>query len=427
MTADSPADSPEAPAPRGRKAAFAFVFITVFLDLLAMGLIVPVLPNLVNEMTGGDLSAAALMVGAFSFAWAAMQFLFMPILGGLSDQIGRRPILLISNFGQAISLVLTAVSPGFGVLLVSRMLSGAVSAVSSTANAYIADVEPPERRAAKFGMLGAAFGFGFIIGPVAGGWLGGIDIKLPFWVAAALCLINGLYGVFVLPESLRREDRSPFRWAKANPLAAFGFLASQPRIRTLIVVRACVDFAHVVYPATLVLYGLHRYGWGPDKAGLTLGLIGVGSLIVQAGLVGPIVKRFGEVRTLVAGLSFGALAYGSYALAGTELMFWLAIPLGSLSGVAAPALQGLLTRQVGPNEQGRLQGAVGSVQATTAMLGPVMFASLFAWAVADERATQVPGAPFALACAFVVLALCIAAANRAQLKADQAWAQNTPT
>jgi DHA1 family tetracycline resistance protein-like MFS transporter len=421
MTTPSPSNPvTDKPASSG----FIFVFITITLDMLALGLIVPVLPNLLKTMTNGNVGEAAHMIGIFGFFWALMQFISMPILGALSDQIGRKPILLISNFGQALSNLMTAFAPGFWVLLLSRILSGAVSAVGSTANAYVADTEPKETRAQKFGLLGAAFGLGFILGPAIGGYLGRIDLRLPFLVAAGLCTLNGLFGLFMLKESLLPEHRRPFRWNSANPIDSLQFLASNPKILKLALIRGLCDFAQVVYPTTFVLYGFYRYGWESDVAGLTLGLVGLSSMIVQAGLVGRIIRRIGEVSTLILGLLLGAVGYGLYAWAPNQYVLWASIPIASLAGIYGAAIQSLLTRQIGPDEQGRLQGAIGAVQAATSMVGPLVFTAIFAWSIAAAREPSLPGLALSLAALCLLIATGIAATSARQFRADQANAQN---
>jgi len=421
MTPPPPIDAvPEKRASSG----FIFVFITITLDMLALGMIVPVLPNLLKDMTGGDVGEAAHMIGIFGFFWALMQFICMPILGALSDQIGRKPILLISNFGQALANLMTAFAPAFWVLLLSRILSGAVSAVGSAANAYVADSEPAETRAQKFGMLGAAFGLGFILGPAIGGYLGKIDLRLPFLVAAGLCTANGLFGLFMLKESLSPENRRPFRWNSANPIDSLQFLGSNPKILKLALIRGLCDFAQVVYPATFVLYGFYRYGWESDVAGLTLGLVGLCSMIVQATLVGRIIRRIGEVSTLIVGLLLGAVGYGLYAWAPNQYILWASVPIASLAGIYGAAIQSLLTRQIGPDEQGRLQGAVGAVQAATSMVGPIVFTALFAWSIAPVREHSLPGLALSLAAFCLLIATGIAATGARQFRADQASAQS---
>ena len=384
-------------APNKDDGGFFFVFITVALDMLAIGLIVPVLPSLVNDMTGGDISKAALYVGLFSVCWAAMQFLAMPIFGALSDQYGRKPIFLVSNFGQAFAHILTALAPGFVMLAVARLFSGLFSAVTSTANAYIADTVAPDKRAQKFGMLGAAFGLGFIFGPAMGGFLGKIDLHLPFWVAAGLTFANGLYGVFFVKESLKSEDRTPFTWAKANPVGSVGFLAENPKVMLLAGIKSLADFSFVVYPATFVLYGLYRYGWQSDVSGLTLGIVGVLAMLVQVVLIGPIIKALGEIRRMIFGLLCGGIGFALYALAPSGMWFWAAMPIAAMVGCLNPAVMALMSREIGPNEQGRLQGAVGLVQAGASIVGPLAFTSLFAWSVSPDRLVPMAGAAFMLA------------------------------
>jgi MFS transporter, DHA1 family, tetracycline resistance protein len=407
MTKDSSASTPNPDSATNSKGGF--VFVTVALDMLAIGLIVPVLPNLVNDLTGGDISEAAKYVGFFSMIWATMQFIFMPIMGALSDQIGRKPIFLISNFGQSLAHILTAIAPGFFLLAVSRLLSGAFSAVTSTANAYIADTVAPDQRAQKFGMLGAAFGLGFILGPAMGGYLGKIDLQLPFWVAAGMTALNGFYGLFFVEESLKLENRTPFSWKKANPIGSVGFLGENPRVALLASIRALSDFAFVVYPATFVLYGLYRYGWGSDIAGITLGIVGVFSMLMQVFLVGPVIKAIGEVKTMILGLLCGGFGFALYGLAPSGIWFWAAMPVAALVGFLNPAIMGLLSREIGPNEQGRLQGALGAVQAGVSIIGPIVFTSVFAWSVAPERIVKLPGSAFMVAAFCTLLGFAIAA------------------
>lgn len=409
--ADPPAETASAADPqagRHRPAAFAFVFITVVLDMLAIGLIVPVLPNLVAEMVGGAVSDAAIWIGVFSAGWATMQFLFMPLLGAWSDAHGRKGVFLFSNFGQALACAATALAPNLAILALSRLLSGAVSASVSTAYAYVADILPPEQRAARFGQLGAAFGAGFVLGPALGGQLAAIDIHLPFWVAAVLAALNGVYGLMVLPESLPPERRVPFRLTRANPLASFTFLRENRSLRGLAVIKALVDLAHTSLPATFVLYGLYRYGWGADVTGLTLTLVGVMSMVVQGLLLGRIIRQIGERRGLIAGLCANLAAFLGYGLAPEGWMFWLVIPVASFGGLVVPAVQSLLTRRVEPTEQGRLQGALGAVQALMGIVGPLLFSHVFAFFIAPGLPVPVPGAALFLSAALTALALTLA-------------------
>lgn len=408
--ATAPPISPE-PATPARRAAFVFIFITLALDMLALGVIVPVLPSLIVEMRGGDEVSAAHWVGLFGTLWALMQFVFMPIAGALSDRIGRRPIILVSNFGQGIDYVFMALAPTLGWLLIGRLISGITSASVSTAFAYIADVTAPDKRAAAFGMLGAAFGLGFVIGPALGGIVGDIDPRLPFWIAGGLSLLNGLYGLFVLPESLPPERRAPFSWAKANPIGAFALLRAYPQVMGLAIVKFLNDLAHVVYPASFALYAMHRYNWGSREVGLTLALVGVSGIVVQAGLVGRIVAKIGEVRALVVGLVCGALGFAIYGLASEPWMFFLGIPIAAFWGLSGPAVQALMSRRVGALEQGRLQGALSSLTGVAGLIGPTLFTGVFAYFIATEAPVAFPGAAFVVAA--LLVALSFFAAQRA--------------
>jgi MFS transporter, DHA1 family, tetracycline resistance protein len=403
------ASAPVAQMPPARNAAAAFIFVTILLDMLALGLIIPVLPKLVESFVDNNTASAARIFGLFGTAWALMQFLFSPILGALSDRFGRRPVVLLSNFGLALDYVLMALAPSLTWLFIGRVISGITSASISTAFAYIADVTPPERRAAVFGKIGAAFGAGFILGPALGGLLGGMDPRLPFWIAAGLSFTNTLYGWLILPESLPSERRSPFRWKSANPLGALHLLRSNRILAGLSLANFFAQTAHVVLPSTFVLYATYRYGWGTATVGLTLALVGVCSMVVQGAGVGPIVKRIGERRALLVGLASGALGFLIYGVASTGELFWLGIPVMSLWGIAGAAIQALTTQMVAPDRQGQLQGATNSVQSVSQLVGPFLFTLTFAWFISDSAPWKLPGAPFLLAAALLVLALAIAA------------------
>src|SRR6195952_1625165 len=329
--------------------------------MFALGLIMPVLPKLVESFVDNDTASAARIFGVFGTAWALMQFIFSPILGGLSDRFGRRPVVLLSNLGLALDYVLMAMAPSLIWLFIGRVISGITSASISTAFAYMADVTPPERRAAVFGKIGVAFGAGFILGPALGGLLGGMDPRLPFWVAAGLSFSNTLYGLLVVPESLPPERRSPFRWKSANPVGALHLLRSDRVLAGLSVVNFLAQTAHVVLPSTFVLYATYRYGWDSKTVGLTLAMVGVCAMVVQGFGIGPIVKRLGERRALLLGLGCGALGFFIYGAAPTGPLFWVGIPVMALWGIAGAAIQALTTQLVAPDQQGQLQGATNSV------------------------------------------------------------------
>ncbi|NQW03247.1 MAG: TCR/Tet family MFS transporter [Acidobacteria bacterium] len=391
-----------------RRAAVVFIFITVVLDILALGIIIPVLPMLVEQFLGGNTARAATIFGVFGTVWALMQFGFAPILGALSDQWGRRPIILISCAGLGLDYVFMALAPTLGWLFVGRVISGVTAASFSTAGAYIADVTPVEKRAAGFGMIGAAFGLGFVLGPALGGVLGAIDPRLPFWVAAGLALVNAAYGYFVLPESLPVERRKAFSWSRVNPLGSLRLLRSRRELFGIATVSVFYYLAHHVLPSVFVLYGSYRYGWDMRATGLTLAAVGVMSIIVQGGLVRPLVARFGERRTLLAGLACGAAGFVIYGLAETGTVFWLGIPVFGLMGLYGPSAQGLMTRYVGPSEQGQLQGINSSFMGMTGIIGPAIFSLTFASFIGPHADLHLPGAPFLLAALLLAVAFVVA-------------------
>jgi DHA1 family tetracycline resistance protein-like MFS transporter len=399
----------ESPAPAAPpKAALAFIFAIVLLDVVALGIIIPVLPKLIESMLGGNTPRAAEIYGFFGTAWALMQFVFSPVLGALSDRFGRRPVLLVSMTGHGLDYILMALAPSLAWLFVGRIVSGITAASFSTAYAYIADVTPAEKRAGAFGMVGAAFGVGFVLGPALGGLLGSIDTRLPFWVAAAFSLANAAYGWFVLPESLPAEKRMAFSWSRANPLGSLRLLSQQPVLLGLAGVAFLYHLAHVVLPSTAVLYASHRYGFDDMTMGLTLAAVGVASGIVQGFLIKPSVDRFGERAALVAGLLFGTAGFAIYGLATTRLGFWSGIPVMALWGLAGAAAMGLMSRQVSASEQGQLQGANASLMALAGLIGPGLFTQVFAWSIGAGAALQLPGAPFLLAAGMLAAALALA-------------------
>jgi DHA1 family tetracycline resistance protein-like MFS transporter len=387
----------------------AFIFITILLDMFALGLILPILPKLVESFVDNDTASAARIFGLFGTAWAVMQFFFSPVLGGLSDRFGRRPVVLLSNLGLALDYVLMALAPSLTWLFVGRVISGITSASVSTAFAYIADVTPAEQRAAVFGKVGVAFGAGFILGPAVGGLLGGMDPRLPFWVAAGLSFANTLYGLLILPESLPPDRRSPFRWKSANPLGALDLLRSDRILAGLSVVNFLAQVAHVVLPSTFVLYATYRYGWDTTTVGLTLAMVGICSIAVQGAAIGPMVRRFGERRALLLGLGCGGVGFLIYGAAPTGPLFWLGIPVMALWGVAGAATQALMTQLVAPDQQGQLQGATNSVQSVSQLVGPFLFTLTFAYFIGNQAPLKLPGAPFLLAALLMLLALLIAA------------------
>jgi DHA1 family tetracycline resistance protein-like MFS transporter len=391
-----------------RRAAFAFIFVTVLLDMLAIGIIVPVLPKLVVDFVGGDAAEGARVYGLFGTAWALMQFVFSPVQGALSDRFGRRPVILISNFGLGLDYVVMALAPSLNWLFLGRVISGITAASISTSFAYVADVTPPDERAARFGLLGTAFGIGFVLGPALGGLTGAVDPRLPFWIAAGLSLANALYGLFVLPESLPPERRAPFAWRRANPVGALTLLRSQATLMGLAGVNFLGNLAHAALPSVGVLYMMYRFGWDERTVGLTMAGVGVAAVVVQGGVIGPAVRRFGERRALVAGLGFGAAGFAVFGLAPTGPVFWLGIPLMALWGLANPASQGLMSRRIGAHQQGQLQGANASLMGVANLIGPGLFTLTFAFAIGAAKDWSLPGAPYLVAAMLLGLAILVA-------------------
>lgn len=395
--------------PRHR-AALAFIFVTVMIDMLAFGIIIPVLPHLIVQLIGGSIAKAAVWAGAFGALFMLMQFVFSPVQGALSDRFGRRTVILISSFGLGIDFVLMALAPALWLLFIGRAVSGVCAASFSTANAYIADITPSEKRAAAFGTLGAAFGIGFIIGPALGGFLGHVDIRLPFWVAAGLSLVNFGYGFLVLPESLPKERRSiRIDWRHANPLGSLLLLRRYPQVFGLAATFFLINLAQFSLNATYVLYTDYRYGWGPQAVGYTLGLVGLCSGLVQAVLVRRLMPRLGERRLILAGLMLSIVGYLLFGLAPLAWVFLLGIPFMALGGLAGPPAQALMSHQVDPHEQGRLQGSLTSLASLAGIFGPALFANLFALFISDHAPTHLPGVAFMLAALLLLLAIFIAA------------------
>lgn len=390
---------------RPRQAAIAFIFITVLLDVLSIGLIIPVLPGLIEAFLGGDTARAATWVGLFGTTFALMQFFCAPVIGVLSDRYGRRPVVLVSCLGLGLDYILMAVSPTLGWLFLGRVISGLTAASFPAASAYIADVTPPKKRAASFGLIGAAWGVGFVVGPAVGGLLGGISPRLPFWAAAGLALLNFGYGLFVLPESLKPERRRAFEWKRANPVGALRLLRSHPELFGLALVSILFWTAHQVLPSVFVLYSGWRWGWTPTQVGIAMAFVGISSVIVQGGLVRPVVKRIGERKALLVGLTASAAAYAIYGLANSPKIYCLGIPLGALGGFYGPSIMSLMTRLVSRKEQGELQGASSSLSALTGIYSPALCSMVFSAAIGPLAGWHVPGAAFLLASVLILLAL----------------------
>ena len=397
------------PPAQGRKAAMIFILITVFIDVLGIGIIIPILPELIKDFAGGSTTLAGRWFGVLAATYAVTQFFFAPLLGALSDRVGRRPVILISLFGLGIDYIIMGFAPSIAWLFVGRLFAGVMGASITTANAYIADVSGPENRARNFGLIGVAFGLGFIFGPALGGILGGIDLRLPFFASAGLALVNWLYGFFVLPESLPPENRDEFRWAKANPVGSVAVLRSYPLVAGLAFSFIFMVLAQRGLETVWVLYTGHKFGWDAQANGLSLALVGVMATIVQGGLVQPVIKRFGERRAILGGLVIAVITYLGYGLATAGWMLLAFIVFGSIGGVAGPAIQGLVAGTVASHDQGKVQGAIQSLMSLTAIVAPLLFtAGLFSYFTSDAAPIELPGAPFLLgavmyATAFVLL------------------------
>ena len=374
-----------------------FVIITVAIDMLAFGLIIPVVPTLVQELGNISAERATLYIGGLGTTYAFMNFLFGPMLGALSDRFGRRPVLLASIATLSIDFLIMGFANSIWLLFLGRALSGISGATYSTANAYIADVTEPENRGKAFGMVGAAFGFGFIFGPIMGGILGEFDPRAPFFAAAALALLNFCYGFFVLPESLEEEHRRPFVPSRSNPFGAVKHFSKLPHVSWFLVSAGVFFLAHTVYPSTWSIHGEIRYDWSPKEIGLSLGLVGLGAAVVQAGLIGIALKRFGAVRTALYGIIINALALFAYAFAGLGWVVFLIIPLGALGGVASPTLNSLMSTVTPKNAQGELQGASASLNSFAMIFGPMIMAGALFYFTEPGTPLHFPGAAFLLA------------------------------
>jgi DHA1 family tetracycline resistance protein-like MFS transporter len=379
------------------KAAFAFIFITVLLDMISFGVIIPVFPQLILQIQGGDMAGAAATFGIFGTAFAVMQFIFAPVQGALSDRFGRRPVILLSNLGLGLDYVVMALAPNIPLLFIGRLISGGTSASFSISGAYVADVTPPQNRAARFGMLGAAFGIGFIVGPAIGGLLGSIDLRAPFWAAAVLSFANFLYGALILPESLPKDRRSPFRIRAANPIGAVRFLGSRPVLMLLTSAMLFAFLAHDAVPNTWVLYTTYRFAFDERAIGVSLAIVGFASLVVNGFVVGRVVKRFGEYRSLLAGLGFGIVAELLFALAPTSWLLLGTLPIYALAGLSGAPMQSIASREVEPNEQGQLQGALSSLRSMVTLVTPGLYTGAFALFVGPLAGLGFPGAPYMLA------------------------------
>jgi DHA1 family tetracycline resistance protein-like MFS transporter len=390
-----------APSASRLRAGIGFIIVTAFLDVMAMGIVIPVLPALVGEFTRSQ-AETSLYNGLFVALWAGMQFLFSPVIGSLSDRYGRRPVVLISAAGLSADFALMALAPDLWWLAVGRILGGLTSSSFTTAFAYMADVTPAEQRSRAYGLIGAAYSGGFVAGPVIGGFLGEYGARVPFWAAAGLSGIAFLYGLLVLPESLKREHRMPFSWKRANPLGALKLLRSHPELTGLAWVNFLLYFAHHVFSAVFVLYAGHRYGWDTWTIGLALALWGVLDVVVQTALVGPAVKRWGDRKVMVLGLLLGGVGLAMLGLAPTGGWFVAGIFVSALWGLSMPTLPSLMTQRVRESEQGQLQGANMSVASIAGVASPLFFGFIYSVTVGPA-----PGASFLIGALILIVSAAV--------------------
>ena len=398
---------------RPRRAATLFIFVTIVLDALAIGVVIPVMPQLIASVGHIDTKNTATFVGIFASSWALMQLLASPIQGALSDRFGRRPVILISNCGMGLNFMLMALAPNLTVLWIGRLISGVCAGSVPAAMAYLADITPPERRAASFGLIGAAFSVGFMVGPALGGLIGVLGPHAPFWAAAGLSLTNFLYGTFVLPESLPRERRAPIELWRLNPVGAlWGMVRTYPALSGMLVVSFLNAFAQLGPNNIFVLYTSHWYGWNSTQIGLFMGAGAFAGLGVQSLLVGRAVKGLGERRCMVLGASLYVAGLCLYGLAPTGLAFWAGIPLAALGAIGGPAWSALMSRQVDAAAQGRLSGSIASLQSLSQIIGPLLFTTMFRVTIAHPAGGTGPalpqGAPFYLAAASLTAAVALA-------------------
>lgn len=387
------------------KNAFFFVIVTVALDMLAFGLIIPVIPALIRELAHVSSEGATLWLGPLAATYAVMNFLFGPVMGALSDRFGRRPVLLASVATLIIDFLIMGLAHTIWLLFLGRALSGISGATYSTANAYIADVTEPQDRGRAFGMIGAAFGFGFVFGPVIGGFLGEIDPRAPFFAGAGLAMVNFLYGLFVLPESHAPEHRRLFDFRRANPLGAARHFSKLPKVRWFLLGAGIFMLAHTVFPSTWNVYGEIRYNWTPKEIGFSLGLVGIGAAVVQAGLMGAILKRLGTVRTALFGQTVNVLGLTAFAFAVQPWMAYVIIPLSSLGGVAGPSVNSLMSSVTPKDAQGELQGANSSLNAMAMIIGPLTMNGVLFSFTREGAPVHFAGAAFLLAAVLTALSM----------------------
>lgn len=384
-----------------------FIVATILIDGIGAGLIFPVLPDLILEITGKTLSEAAVWGGVLATGYAVMQFVFGPIVGNLSDRYGRKPILIAALFVLAIDYVIMALAGSIWLLLLGRIIAGLMAATYSTASAFMADISAPEEREKNFGIVGAAMGIGFALGPVIGGFLAEVDTRAPFWVAGAMALANGIFGLLVMPESLAKEKRRPFSLKRANPLSSFKSVSDLVGVRALLVLYFLYQVALFVYPAIWAFFGREQFDFSTRDIGLTLFIFGVSMGISQAVLVGPIVNRFGAYKTALFGMILELAIFITFAFVTQSWVVWIFVALSGLGSIVMPALQGIMSRAASDDQQGELQGVLGSIAALATIVSPLVMTMTFAYFSRSDAVIYLPGAPFVVAAALLVACLLV--------------------
>ncbi len=382
-----------------------FILINVLLDAMGIGLIIPVMPDLIREVNGGTLASAAVWGGILATSFAVMQFLFGPLLGGLSDRFGRRPVLLLSLVVMSADYLVMALAGSIWLLLAGRIVGGITAATQATASAYMADISTPEKKAANFGLIGAAFGMGFVMGPLIGGLLAEYGTRAPFYAAAGLAALNALFGWIVLTETVTERIRRPFSWARANPLGSLRVLGQLPGLGPLLLVFFLYQLAFIVYPAVWSYFAVERFGWSPAMIGISLALFGIMLAVVQGGLMPMVLRLLGERGAVIYGLAFDVLAFGALAIVTSGTIALILIPLTAFAGVVTPALQGIMSKTVNDNQQGELQGALTSIGALAMIVSPLVMTSVFAAFSGPSAPIYLPGAPFILSAGLVIIAV----------------------
>lgn len=391
-----------------KKPAIGFIFLTLLIDTIGFGVIIPVMPGLISELAHVKVSEASPLSGYLLFAFAVMQFLCAPIMGGLSDQFGRRPILLASLLGFGLDYVLLAFAPSYSWLFIGRIIAGAMGASFTTASAYIADISTAENRAQNFGMVGAAFGLGFIIGPAIGGLLGEYGARVPFLVAAGLSLMNCLYGFFILPESLQPENRRKFDWSRANPIGSLLNLKRYPVIIGLVASLILIYISAHAVQSNWSFYTIEKFDWSKKTIGLSLATVGILIAAVQGGLIRVVLPKWGQKKSLYVGLALYTLGYFLFAFATTDWMMFVFLIPYCMGGLAGPALQGIISSQVPANEQGELQGALTSLMSVTSIVGPILMTQLFGYFTGSSAPIYLPGAPMLMGGMLTLFSLLLA-------------------